>query len=89
MRDVVPLLFNDNEPMENQMTTTYRLSYVYMDYSHEQTIELSEDKDSILDSYHSFIANTIEENDPDDAIDYVSVRYADDDDIVIVEYAFN
>ena len=71
------------------MATTYRLAYVYMDYSHEQTIELSTDKDSILESYHSFIANTLEENDADAEIDYVSVQDADDAENIIVEYDFN
>lgn len=72
------------------MTTTYRLAYVYMDYSHEETIELSTDKDSILKSYHQFIKNTLEENDPDDdAIDYVSVQDAYDNEKIIVEYDFN
>ena len=90
MGDVVLLLVNDNEHMENTMTTTYRLAYVYMDYSHEETIELSTDKDSILISYHQFVKNTLEENDPDhDAIDYVSVQDAYDNEKIIVEYDFN
>ena len=75
------------------MTTTYRLSYVYMDYSHEQTIELSKDKDSILESYHWFIDQTNKLDDEDDAIDYVSVREFDedsfDDEEIVAEYEFD
>ena len=70
------------------MTTTYRLSYVYMDYSHEETIKLSIDKDDILEEFHWFIDQTIKSNDADDAIDYVSIQDADDSDIIIAEYAF-
>ena len=69
------------------MTTTYRLSYVYMDYSHEQTIEISADKDSIIQSYKSFISNTLKDNDEDAEIDYVYIE--DEDENIILEYDFN
>ena len=69
------------------MPTTYRLCYCYMDYSHQECIEISTDKDSILDSYESFIANTLKDNDEDDAIDYVFIE--DEDENIIFSYDFN
>ena len=70
------------------MSTTYRLSYVYMDYSHEETIDISTDKESIIESFESFISNTLKENHPeDDAIDYVSIE--DENENTIFEYDFN
>ena len=69
------------------MSTTYRLSYVYMDYSHEETIDISTDKESIIESFESFISNTLKENNPeDDAIDYVSIE--DENENTIFEYDF-
>lgn len=70
------------------MSTTYRLSYVYMDYSHEDTIEISTDKESIVERYETFISDTLKENDPeDDAIDYLFI--ADENENIIFEYDFN
>lgn len=69
------------------MSTIYRLSYCYMDYSHQECIEISTDKDSIIESYQSFISNTLEDDDEDAEIDYVCIE--DEDENIIFEYDFN
>ena len=58
------------------MTTSYCLSYEYLDYSHREEIDTSTDKAAILERYHDFVAQVIADDYEID-IDYISVEEVD------------
>ncbi len=58
------------------MTTSYCLSYEYLDYSHREEIATSTDKEDILAQYKSFVQSCKDEDDYD-GVDYVSVEEVD------------
>ena len=58
------------------MTTSYCLSYEYLDYSHREEIATSTDKAAILAQYHQFVKDVIEDDSEID-IDYISVEEVD------------
>ena len=60
------------------MTTSYCLSYEYLDYSHRDEVATSTDKAYIMDFYNSFVAECREADDFDE-IDYISVETVDED----------
>ena len=55
------------------MTTSYCLSYEYLDYSHREEIDTSTDKAAILAQYQSFVASCKDDDDYD-GVDYISVE---------------
>jgi hypothetical protein len=55
------------------MTTAYCLSYEYLNYSHREEIDTSTDKVAILEHYHQFVKDEIEDDSKID-IDYISVE---------------
>ena len=60
------------------MTTSYCLSYEYLDYSHRDEVATSTYKAYIMDFYNSFVAECTEADDFDE-IDYISVETVDED----------